>query len=78
MTTVSSERATRCYPGADRPAVDALHLAASFIGSPTMNLEEVRVADDGAQLGGSHLPLPRRADSAYFFSAPTGERLPRA
>ncbi|MGW9046557.1 hypothetical protein ACWGQL_28900 [Streptomyces lydicus] len=78
MTTVSSDKATRRCPGADRPAVDALHLAASFIGSPTISLEEVRVADDGVQLGGSNLPLPRRADSAYFFSASTGERLPRA
>ncbi|AOP48052.1 hypothetical protein SL103_19080 [Streptomyces lydicus] len=38
--------------------------AASFIGSPTRNLKEVRMADDGVQLGGSRLPLPRRVRAA--------------
>ncbi|MFF7704560.1 ABC transporter ATP-binding protein [Streptomyces lydicus] len=46
---------------------------ASFIGSPTMNLKEVRMADDGVQLGGSHLPLPRRVRAAV--AAEGGDRV---
>ncbi|MFI0787491.1 hypothetical protein ACH4Q6_18075 [Streptomyces lydicus] len=87
MTTVSFEQVTRCCPGADRPAVDALHL----------DIADGEFLVLGVQLGGNRLPLPRRVraagaaegggdrvvtgfrpESAYFFSAATGERLPSA
>ncbi|WP_030796253.1 ABC transporter ATP-binding protein [Streptomyces sp. NRRL S-337] len=37
---------------------------ASFIGSPAMNLQEAQLADDGVQLGGARVPLPRRVLTA--------------
>jgi multiple sugar transport system ATP-binding protein len=37
---------------------------AGFIGSPAMNLQTVPLTDDGAQLGGTTLPLPAAARAA--------------
>jgi len=37
---------------------------AGFIGSPAMNLKEVRVVDGGAEVGGVHVPLSRAALNA--------------
>ncbi|WP_077194486.1 ATP-binding cassette domain-containing protein [Streptomyces lydicus] len=124
MTTVSFAKVTRSCPGADRPAVDALHLDIAMVfqnyalhphmsvadntgfalkvaGTPkgeigrrvqeaarildlepylqrrpkalSGGLEEVRMADDGVQLGGSHLPLPRRVRAAV--AAEGGDRV---
>ncbi|MEE4418092.1 ABC transporter ATP-binding protein [Streptomyces bugieae] len=46
---------------------------ASFIGSPAMNLQEARIADDGVPLGGGRVPLPRGVLAAV--AAEGGDRV---
>ncbi|MFI0219351.1 hypothetical protein [Streptomyces lydicus] len=77
MTTVSFEKITRCYPGADRPAVDALRL--DILAGPRTGADVVaRVDPRTPPRKGERITLRLRPDSTYFFSASTGERLPHA